>query len=148
MTPKEWMLSVRQLGMLLRAKAESMQNIRDMAESITGAMGGVRVQTGDPAHSRVEHGAVALVDLYGDAIEELESYIQGISRAKRGIDEVKDARYRSILELRYIACKTWDEVAEILHYDVSHAGRLHGSALKALGETETYKQLVSDGTDY
>ena len=144
MTPKEWMQNVRQLMMLLRAKSESLQNIRDVAERITGVTSGIRVQGGDPSYSRVEQGAIVLADMYDDAIEELDSFIRGINRAKKAINEVEDARYRAVLELRYIACKTWEEIAEAMHYDVSWVGRLHGSALVALGKTEAYRQVVTE----
>jgi len=50
------------------------------------------------------------------------------------INEIEDFRYRLLLEMRYINCKDWDEVANTLGYDTRYILKLHGRALKEIDE--------------
>lgn len=54
------------------------------------------------------------------------------------IDKIRDNRYFLILFERYIAMKTWEEIAEDNHFSRSHVLRLHGEALKRLNIEKQY----------
>lgn len=46
------------------------------------------------------------------------------------IDKIEDDKYFVVLYERYIALKTWEQIAEDNHYSIRHVYRLHGEALK------------------
>ena len=45
------------------------------------------------------------------------------------IDMVEDARYRTLLELRYLRGCTWEKIAQKMNYEVRWVYELHGQAL-------------------
>lgn len=46
------------------------------------------------------------------------------------IDKLPEDKYFLILFERYIAMKTWEQIADDNHYSERHVTRLHGEALK------------------
>ena len=45
------------------------------------------------------------------------------------IEAVEDSRRRRVLELRYRNYLRWEQIADVMGYDVRHVTRLHGEAL-------------------
>lgn len=45
------------------------------------------------------------------------------------IEAVADSRRRRVLELRYRNYLRWEQIADVMGYDVRHVTRLHGEAL-------------------
>lgn len=70
-------------------------------------------------------------------ITELFEYREKLAVA---IDKISDEKYRTVLKSYYINCRTWDEVARVMNYDVRHIYRIHKSAItefqKVIGATE------------
>lgn len=68
---------------------------------------------------------------------EVERYIENRSKellrermeAEQLINRLADERHRAVLKCYYFSCRTWQEVADALHYDVRTATRLHGISL-------------------
>ncbi|WP_322630545.1 DUF1492 domain-containing protein [Aedoeadaptatus coxii] len=48
-----------------------------------------------------------------------------------------DLKYRSVMELRYLECMSWREVAQSLHFSHKHVFKLHGEALRRLYDVDT-----------
>lgn len=65
--------------------------------------------------------------LLDEKVEELITYRMMMLKL---IKELGDSTYRTLLIARYINCKTWEEIAEDMGYDVRHIHRLHGAALQ------------------
>ena len=47
------------------------------------------------------------------------------------IERVENPEYRQGLRMRYLAFKSWNEVAAVMHYNVRHVYRIHKEALKS-----------------
>ena len=70
-------------------------------------------------------------------IIELEKYIERKSsellkarmEAEKLIDSLSDVKHRAVLKSYYFSRRNWQDVADVLHYDVRTATRLHGIAL-------------------
>lgn len=98
-----------------------------------GAPGG-----GGAADRRAE-----LVARIVDAQRELEARIGEIAAAEREamelIDRLDDERMRTLLTLRYVDNLTWRQIADRMHYNLTHVQRLHLRALEALAAVEQTK---------
>lgn len=138
MTPKEYLEQVRRSGQRLATLAARMDWIRSMGTNITGGWSGVRVQ-GDPSFSRVEGAVVALADMMQDAEAAAADCRDQQRRALEMINALTDERHRSVLELRYISCHQWADIADILSYDGAWVYKLHAEALKTLENSEVWR---------
>ena len=50
------------------------------------------------------------------------------------IDRIRDVRGREILRMRYMQCKTWEQIGEALCYDVRYCSGLHNKALDMIAK--------------
>ena len=48
------------------------------------------------------------------------------------INAINNPEQRMVLELRYLSFKTWDEIAEDMHYGIDNIFKLHKKALEAV----------------
>ena len=131
MTPKEYLSRYRDLGQSIDAKRAQLQRLREQAVQITQAIRPDRVQSsGDP--DRLS-GAVARI---ADAAADLEPQILQREAVRReieaAIEKVPDGAQRVLLEYRYLAGLTWEEIAVRMHYSYQWVCILHGRALKEL----------------
>lgn len=106
---------------------DERERLRSLAEKITPSLSFAPV-----------HGANTdkMAPVVANLIE-VERYIEKRSKellrarmeAEKLIDSLSDERHRAVLKSYYFSRRTWQEVADVLHYDVRTATRLHGIAL-------------------
>lgn len=60
-------------------------------------------------------------------ISELEDYQNEMLKL---INNIPSSTYRTLLIEYYINCKSWEDVAECVSYEVRYTQKLHGRALK------------------
>ena len=82
--------------------------------------------------SKVENKAIDLVslkkdiDLHNVKIEELKKEISCV------INNLEDDTLKSLLRLRYLEFRKWEDIAYILRYTERHIHRKHNKALKEI----------------
>lgn len=126
MTAKEYLSQARLLDKRIEARIAERQRIADQvtavrAPNLTGMpRGGV-------------HDWTDSVDRVIDLTAAIDAEIRELCRLKREInstiDRVEDYRYRTLLELRYRNYYTWEQIADVMRYDIRQIYRLHGEAL-------------------
>lgn len=128
---REELEEIRTLEMELTLKKLDLNQHRGRHMSIQG----VSYDT-----TRVQKSVDNLMERYIIRTEELEEIIaeteQAIHDKKRELDKKLrqlDFKYYLVLRLRYINLLEWHEVAEQLGFSESHVFRLHGEALKRIG---------------
>jgi DNA-directed RNA polymerase specialized sigma subunit len=88
--------------------------------------------------------AAKIIELENDVNEEIDRLVALKAEIESIIKKVERPKLRQLLELRYICGKTWKQVAEDMHYDVSHVYRLHGCALNALAKVKKIAKIAKD----
>ncbi len=136
MTTKEWL----NRGWRIENEIEILQREKELAfERITSAScanDDVRVMKSEQNSSENKLiNYLAYNDKIDTRIDELYQVKQEIHEA---ISRVQNPIFRQLLELRYLQFKRWEQIAVLLDYkDVRHVYRLHGNALKEIGEKLT-----------
>lgn len=133
MTSQEYLTQARRAGMRLTILAARMEWLQSVSCRVTGCWSDAHVK-GDPFYSKVETGAVAMADMVADAGKEVEACRDQQRKALALISKLEDDRHKSVLELRYVACLSWPDVAKVMHYDQSWLQRLHKEAIKRLDD--------------
>ncbi len=128
---KEYLQSVRDAERDIRVIKAKRAHYLDMATSMTG-MSASNIRNTNK-RSRVETAAVELVELADEMGERAEVLAQRARHAERIISQLENARYREVLSLRYLAGKSWADVARAMGYrEVHNAHTIHGWALREL----------------
>lgn len=133
MTVKEWLNRARKLDNEINRLLKEQQAAFAMATGATVAPGGEKVQAskGNTTETKFLNYA-AYSELIDSRIDELYRIKQEILSA---INEVEGETFREILIARYIQNKTWECIADEIHYSYVHVvHNLHPLALKAIGE--------------
>ncbi len=129
MTVKEYLRRVRDAERELRAVEREYQRARDDITNLKAME-----YDGD----KVTGGKIG--DL-SDAIVTLEKYAERVNarwdeliafreEAKKQLEQIKDWRYRAVLEQRYLLGESWEQIAVGMGYNYRWILRLHGKALQ------------------
>jgi DNA-directed RNA polymerase specialized sigma24 family protein len=133
MTSKEYLQQVQLKEAIIDNLKRDKEGITEMLYSLSGVTEGDRVQTSKnidkfgTLYSRIDN----LERQIDDKIIEL---IQFRIKVSEEINELKNAKYMKVLNLRYIHFQSWEEISADMDRSVRHIERTHGLALKAFQE--------------
>ena len=130
MTKKEWLSRGRKLNyeinQLLIAKQEALELACGGAVDTSEE----RVQTSK--ENRTERKFIVYAEYDSIINKRIDELIECKNEIIRAINSVENPTYRALLIAYYINCKTWEQVADDLNYDLRWVYRLHGRALQAI----------------
>ncbi len=125
---RAWLQSARDLRNSINAKMSRIDDLKSMAARVTTIYG---EHPRSDSYSDSRYDAVAqLVDAKRELDEQVHVLLDRYARIEEAIRKVPAERYRTLLEMRYLACMTWEAIAEQLLCDVRSVYRLHGDALE------------------
>lgn len=127
MTAKEYLSQYQKLNVRINAKLEQLERLRELSTKVSpssgsGAPGGVSDRVG------------AIVAKICDEEKKINEMIDRLINLKSEIEHtiaaVPDETYRTLLELRYINGKTFEQIAVEMYYTYQWVCVLHGRALQ------------------
>lgn len=129
MTPKEYLNQAYWLDRRIDSKLEQLSALRDMATKTTAVMDGEVV-----SHTRNVHSMQDVIAKIMDMQVEINSDIDALVDLKRDIMRtikgIENPEYQTLLELRYLCFKRWEEISVMMNYNLRHIYRLHDEALE------------------
>lgn len=134
MTAKEYLSQVYWLNTIVNNKLEQKEELEALAERTTVDFTKEKVSGGNRSTSPMEDAAVKLIDLSYQINDDIDELINLKKEIAGTIKKVGDYRYRTILEMRYLKEKLWDDVSRDIGFDKRWVMRLHSRALKEVDE--------------
>ena len=135
MTPKEYLNQAYWLDRRIDSKLEQLSALRDTATKTTAVMDGEVV-----SHTRNVHSLQDVIAKIMDMEAEINSDIDALVDLKRDImrtiKAVDSPEHQTLLELRYLCFKRWEEISVIMNYNLRHIYRLHDEALERISVPE------------
>lgn len=126
MTVKEYLQQYKLLDSRINAKCEQLERLRELSTKVSA-------EQGNGARSGVSDRVGSIVAKICDAEAEINEMIDELLDLRVEIEHtiaaVPDETLRQLLELRYINCKTFEQIAVEINYSYMHVCRLHGKAL-------------------
>lgn len=131
MTKKEYLVQARGLDRLISSKLEQVDSLRDLAEKCTSTLTGM---PGNPSRSlsTVADTVAKIVDLQMEIMHDINDLVDMKRDIIRCVNNIGNAEFQTLLELRYLCFKTWEEIAVEMKYNIRHIYRLHDDALNTL----------------
>jgi DNA-directed RNA polymerase specialized sigma subunit len=131
MTAKEYLGQAYRLDQRINSKLEQVASLNELATKCTSTL------TGMPRNPN--HGTSTMADAIGKIIDlqaEINHDIDRLVDLKREmvklIKAVDNTEYQTLLELRYLCFKTWEQIAVDMGYNVRHVYRLHDEAVESI----------------
>ena len=131
MTAKEYLRQYKLMTARIRNREHDLAELREERESISINLDGM--PHGTSLSDKTARLAAQLADAEEEIIE-LRSEAWSIRmEIVRTLNRIQTPEYNTLLYLRYIEGKTWEQIAVEMHYTFRHTTRLHGDALREVG---------------
>ena len=133
MTIKEYLSQAYRIDQRINSKLKQVQSLRELAVKATSTLSDT-YSSGSGNKQKMEGVIVKIIDLENEIDEEIDKLIDLKQEIVSLIKQVKNPEYQTLLELRYLCFRTWEQIAVAMSYDLSWVHRLHK---KALGKIKT-----------
>ncbi len=126
MTAKEYLSQARKLNVLISSKIDFVEKLKLLAFNVSSCKENSK-------HTNKDQGSIRCVEKIDEMqIEinaDIDKYIDICTKIRSYVEQIKSRTEQIILTERYLNNKSWEEIAELLHYSKQHIFRLHGKAL-------------------
>ena len=126
---KSYLQQAYRINTRINSKIEQIKSLRELAERITVEIERTPKGNGDGMAGAVD----SIVDLQREVCDEVTKLVDVKREICQVINEVENIEQRTVLELRYLTCLRWEEIADIMGYSVNGVFRLHRAALNSAG---------------
>ncbi len=125
---KDFLSEAARLDTRVRCKLEQLEALRSLAQRVTGSMA-VHAGAVTSGHGRTEDSVVRIVMLQRELEEDIDTLLGLKRRIGALVAALPSPEHRTLLELRYLCFRPWEEIAEEMHYSLHHLYKLHNAAL-------------------
>lgn len=139
MTAKEYLRQIAVLDAKINRRQKQVDELKLMVTSVYPMTDGDRVQSSG-SKDRVADIVAKWVDLEAEIEELVDHLVEKKHRIIGEIHQLDDVRYIRVLEMRYVDCVTFEQIAVSMHLDIRWIYRLHGFALQEFAK----KHLTSE----
>ena len=130
MTVKEYLGQAYRLDQRINSKLEQVLSLRDLTTKATATMSDM-----PGGGSRNVYKMQDIIGKIVDLEDEINADIDRLVDLKREmvavIKAVENPEYQTLLELRYLCFKTWEQIAVYMGYESRYLHKLHQRALNA-----------------
>ena len=130
MTAKEYLGQAYRLDQRINSKLEQVMSLRDLATKATSTLSDVAPSGTRNVH-RMGDIIVKIVDLENEINRDIDNLVDLKREMVSVIKAVTDPELQTLLELRYLCFKSWEQIAVEMEYSIHHLYKLHNTALGA-----------------
>jgi len=136
MTAKEYLNQAYGLDRRIDSKLEQLSALKDMATKTTSVMSDDVVSHTRNVHS-MQDVIAKIIDMQAEINADIDQLVDLKREIMQVVKAVQNPEHQTLLELRYLCFKSWEDVAEELGYNVRHIYRLHDEAVEQITIPET-----------
>ena len=131
MNAKEYLSQAYRIDQRINSKLEQVMSLRALLGKATGTLTGwPKAATPNP-HS-MEDTICKMVDMEHEINADIDTLVDLKTEIMTCIKRVENPEYQTLLELRYLCFKPWEEIADQLGYTQRHMLRMHDLALESI----------------
>ena len=129
MTAKEYLNQAYRLDQRINSKLEQVMSLRELTTKATATMSDMP-SGGSRNVYRMQDIIAKIVDLENDINHDIDELVDLKRDMVATIKAVSDPECQTLLELRFLCFKTWEQIAVEMDYSIQHIYRLRDKALK------------------
>lgn len=131
MTKKEYLSQAYRLDQRINSKLAQVTALNDLATKCTSTLSDMP-RNPNRATSTMADSVEKIIDLQAEINNDIDCLVDLKRDLVRTIKSVENAEYQTILELRYLCFKTWEQIAVDMGYNVRHVYRIHDEAVSQI----------------
>ena len=136
MTPKAYLAQAYRIDQRINSKLEQLSSLRELSTKATTTFSDVPPSGTRNVH-RMEDVICKIVTLEDEINAEIDRLVDLKRDIHAVIGEVQDPEYQTLLELRYLCFKTWEQIAVLMNYSTKYLFELHARALRMVTVPKT-----------
>ena len=136
MKAKEYLSQAYRLDQRIDAKIEQVMSLRNLAAKATSTLSDA-VPSGARNVHRMEDIIIKIIDFENEINADIDRLVDLKREIMRVIKAVPNPEYQTLLELRYLCFKSWEQFAIEMNYSIQHIYRLREKAFKEIIVPET-----------
>lgn len=137
MTAKEYLGQAYRIDQRINSKLEQLQSLRYLATKASAVLTTDPVSSTRNVHS-MEDVIIKIADLKSEISADLCQLIDTKREIVTVIKCVENNELQTLLELRYLCFKNWEQIAVEMHLDLRWIHRLHNRALNEIDKIRHY----------
>jgi DNA-directed RNA polymerase specialized sigma subunit len=138
MTKKEYLAQAYRLDQRINSKLAQVTALNDLATKCTSTLTDMP-RNPSRGISTMADAVEKIVDLQTEINRDIDDLVDLKRDIVRAIKTVVNTEYQTILELRYLCFKTWEQIAVDMGYNVRHVYRIHDEAVECIPIRETWQ---------
>ena len=129
MTVKEYLNQAYRLDQRIDSKLAQVASLRDLTTKVTATMTDMPGSASPNVH-RSQDIIVKIVDLEHEINADIDRLVDLKREMVTVIKKVENLEYQTLLELRFLCFKTWEQIAVDMGYSIQHIYRLRDKAME------------------
>ena len=138
MTAKEYLSQAIRLNQRINSKLYQVASLNELAEKATHTLS-CMPKSPNRSTSVMEDTVVKIVDMQAEIDRDIDRLVDLKREIINVIKAVNNIECQTLLELRYLCFKTWEQIAVDMGYTVRHVYRRHDSAIDLI-QIPQYRQ--------
>lgn len=143
MTIKEYLSQAYRIDQRINSKLEQVRNLRELAEKATSTLSDIPC-SGNGNKQKMEGVIVKIIGLEHEIDEEIDRLVDLKQEIVSLIKKVKNPEYQTLLELRYLCFRTWEQIAVEMSYELRYLHKLHRRALEICDEIQSSTHYIRE----
>jgi len=128
---KEYLQKAFRLDQRINSKLQQIESLNALAEKCTTTLTGMP-HSQNSSTSAIADTVVKIIGLQAEINKDIDELVDLKQEIMKLIKSVSNAEYQTLLELRYLCFKTWEQIADDMSYEVRNVYALHKKALKQI----------------
>ena len=135
MTAKEYLGQAYRLDQRINSKLDQVLSLRDLTTKATATMSDMP-GGGSRNVYKMQDIIAKIIDLENEINADIDQLVDLKREMVATIKSVTDPECQTLLELRFLCFKTWEQIAVEMSYSIQHIYRLRDKALKMISSPE------------
>ena len=131
MTAKEYLGQAYRLDQRINSKLEQVMSLRSLSAKASSTLSDTPPSGTRNVH-RMEDIIVKIIEMENEINRDIDNLVNLKREMVSVIKAVTDPEYQTILELRYLCFKSWEQIAVDMNYSIQHIYRLRDRALNEI----------------
>lgn len=128
---KRYLQQIRHYDSNINTKLEELHRLKAMTTKITPTLK-PDVVSGGGTQDKLAEAMTKIIDLEAEINREIDFFVDARKVVTATIDKVEDARLHTVLNMRYVQFKTWEQIACYMGRSYQWVCKLHGTALQVV----------------
>ncbi|MBR1722171.1 MAG: DUF1492 domain-containing protein [Treponema sp.] len=131
MTTKEYLSQAYRIDKRINSKIEQLKHWQDLATKATSTLSDTSGCSCENNH-KMEDVIIKIIDLKNEINADIDKLVDLKKDIMALIKTVENPEYQTLLELRYLCYKKWEQIAVFMECGIDNVYKMHLRALKSI----------------